>query len=218
MIQQKINYVKLMFFQNHSVFLMLDAHNFNPIMKKVSLFLLALSFIGLQSCQNSNPTETTDDEGSEEMVVEEVIEGPALDLEAEVAKIDALREEIEAWSKANAGEEISTENMRAKVKQKWSKIHVYRNAAGEVVRIKTYPYAEISARTEEFYFQGGNLVLAAVEDNGLAEGEENFDKLYYYKDGEPIHEVKGNDEPEYSIKESDAEELMQEANEYLKMI
>ncbi|MEO8748426.1 MAG: hypothetical protein ABI379_12335 [Rhodanobacter sp.] len=49
---------------------------------------------------------------------------------------------------------------------KWSKLHAY--ASGNTIeRLKVYPPAG-SAKTEEFYYQDGSLILAFVEPNGAA--------------------------------------------------
>jgi uncharacterized protein YcfL len=112
---------------------------------------------------------------------------------------------------------IETATLREKIKQKWQKIHFY-IIDNQVVRIKTYPYNQISTRTEEFYLKNNELILAIIEDDGSVErkkGEELIDKMYYYHQGEIIKESKFKDEAEYGIRNSDAEELMQEVREYI---
>ena len=149
---------------------------------------------------------------------EKVMEAPAekaMNTDSLVAVINQKRTEIEQ----NLGEPmvVSTQELREKIKQKWEKIHFY-TKDGAVVRIKTYPYSSISKRTEEFYLDNVQLILAVTEDNGDGEkGKEvaAIDKLYYYNNNQMIHEVKANDEAEYGIKNSDAEEQLQELNEYL---
>ena len=105
----------------------------------------------------SNPEMNKDSEEEEE---------PIVNLDSLVTSIDNYRKMVE--EKTLEGEEISTENMRAKVRQKWSEMDFY-TMDGIVVRIKTYPHENISKRTEEFYLMNGNLVLSVIEDNG--EGE-----------------------------------------------
>lgn len=112
--------------------------------------------------------------------------------------------------------EMTTDEMRAQVKQKWAMIHFY-SKDGQLVRIKTYPHEASSSRTEEFYLKDGELVVAVIEDNGLDnEGADNepADKVYYYKDGIKVFEEYNTEETEYAIQESDAEGLLQEVKEY----
>jgi hypothetical protein len=114
---------------------------------------------------------------------------------------------------------LTTSNVREKIKQKWSKIR-YDLVNDTVARIKTFPYEQISKRTEEFYFDKGQLVLVVIEDNGETPGGEpkkELDKLYYFKDGKMVEEVKNSNEKEYAIKNSEAVELLQEANEYIDL-
>ena len=90
----------------------------------------------------------------------------------------------------------------------------------QVVKVKTYPYTEISKRTEEFYTNEDGLVLAVIEDNGDGEkGKPNdeIDKMYYFDSGNLIKEVSSQKEDEHSIKASDAEELLSEFNEYIEI-
>jgi hypothetical protein len=62
-------------------------------------------------------------------------------------------------------------------------------------------------------------VLAVIEDDGSASRmEEKAEKMYYYHHGKVVREVGNPKESEYSIKESDAEELLQEAREYLDIL
>lgn len=141
---------------------------------------------------------------------------PSLNTDSVATSIDGYRTTVE--ENIGEGVEVSTHEMREKVKQKWSKIHFY-TIGGNVVRIKTYPHENVSERTEEFYLKDGDLVLAVTEDNG--EGErgkenENIDKMYYYHAGEMIKEINGEEKAEYSVKQSDAEELLSEVREYME--
>ncbi len=138
---------------------------------------------------------------------------PSLSME----EIDAIRAKVEGASIQPV--ELSTSEMREKIKQKWSKIHFYvENDA--VVKIKTYPHSGISKRTEEFYAKDGALVLVVIEDNGegpKGKSKDLLDKMYYFSNGEVIHEHSSKKEQEYTIKQSDAEELLAEFNEYLEI-
>jgi hypothetical protein len=185
-------------------------------MKQSLFFLPALALAVLVSCtQPAEKPEATEPENIEQTSETDEAEiDAAIDVDAEVAKIDAERTAIEALEISPV--EVSTENLRSKIKQKWSKIHFYA-VDGELVRVKTYPHAGISMRTEEFYLSNGELVLVTIEDNGEGErgkAAELIDKMYYYLNGELIREKKANEEAEYGIRNSDGEELMQELNEY----
>ena len=114
---------------------------------------------------------------------------------------------------------VSTSSLREKIKQKWESIHFYL-IENELVRIKTYPYKNISSRTEEFYLDNGQLILAVIEDDGSGErgkSIEVLDKLYYFENEEVIKEIRSEKEQEYNIKSSDAEELLVELHEYLSI-
>ncbi|MCS7077818.1 MAG: hypothetical protein NZ455_14000 [Bacteroidia bacterium] len=142
---------------------------------------------------------------------------PSINVEDLVDKIDKKRAEIEGLNLKPI--EVNTNTLREKVKQKWSKIHYYVQD-GKVVRIKTYPHANVSKRTEEFYLDNSTLILAVIEDNGdnkKGEPKEKLDKMYYYDNGKFIKEIKNNSEAEFNIKQSDAEELLIECNEYLEV-
>ncbi|MEM9328451.1 MAG: hypothetical protein AAGA85_22475 [Bacteroidota bacterium] len=139
----------------------------------------------------------------------------SVDVAAVVATIDGKRAQIELG--ADTPVVIETTDLRPKVKQKWKTLHFYLKG-DQVVRIKTYPYPEISARTEEFYLDAGQPILAVIEDNGTGErgkSEEEIDKMYYFHKGEVIKEVQSKEEGEYAIKASDGEELLAEVAEYL---
>jgi len=184
---------------------------------KTSVYLIAIS-LSLFSCQNA--VETC---GPEVEEVKPKAAAPAeqdlTDLEKPVLlqEIKDMRNEIESWSKQSKPITLSTDSLRAKTKQKWSKIHIY-SKDGEIQRIKTYPHQAVSDRTEEFYFSEGELILAVIEDHGSAEAEaEMADKMYFFHAGKLIGEENGANEKEYAIESSDAEELLQEAAEYLDL-
>ena len=117
---------------------------------------------GLNSCNLNESKEVKND------TQKEVSANPT-DNAISTEDIDKTRSEIESLQIAPV--ELSTESLREKIKQKWSKIHVYVQN-GNVVKIKTYPYAGISKRTEEFYANKDGLLLVVIEDNG----EETNDK------------------------------------------
>lgn len=185
---------------------------------KSKLYLAAFS-LSIIACQPAVENET---EGSSVEDTTAVSEMESTEVETDysgrITEIKALKTDIEAWSKSQKAQALSTDSLRSKIKQKWSQIHFY-SENGMVKRIKTYPHVAVSDRTEEFYFENGALVLAVIEDNGNAEGEEeNIDKMYFYQNGELIGEENSANEKEYAIKSSDAEELLQEAMEYLDLM
>lgn len=195
-------------------------------MKKIILSGLVLAAV-LTSCDNSK--KTTDTAITDSAVVVETIVETVVETENEmsdeqkqemVQKIDAQKAEIETKIKDVKPTELKTTALREQLKQKWEKLHFYTNAEGQVIRVKTYPYDKVSKRTEEFYFQDGKLILAVIEDDGTGEAgkeKEKLNKLYYFNEEKPFHEINNSGETEYSIKESDAERLLEEANEYLKL-
>ncbi len=174
------------------------------------------AFSLLFSCSNDSAKEPN------EMVVEETIiemeeEKPSLDIDSLVKSIDEERTSIE--NELGEPMEITTAEFKEKIKQKWSKIEFY-TKDDKVVRIKTYPYPGISKRTEEFYLKDRALILAVIEDDGSGDrGKSNdkIDKMYYFHDNELIYEMNELTEKEYSIRESDAEELFSEVSEYLNI-
>lgn len=187
-------------------------------LKNQFLFVVATGIVF--SCGQSKTEEKSEHLTQEKAVeVEVVVEEKAqesINVEELVSSIDAKRAEIEG----NLGEPIvmTTENMRAKTKQKWQTIHFY-TQNDEVVRIKTYPYAEISKRTEEYYVEGGKLILAVIEDNGEGEKgkpKDQLDKLYYFQDDKVVSEFHSENESEYSVREGDGEELLAEFKEYME--
>jgi NAD(P)-dependent dehydrogenase (short-subunit alcohol dehydrogenase family) len=145
---------------------------------------------------------------------EQAAERP-LPVDSLYAMAEAYRQQIE--TSLEAPFELTTDLLRAKIKQKWSRIHFY-TANGALVRVKTYPHEGISTRTEEFYFKDDALVAAVIEDDGSGGRGENpadFDKAYYFHNGALVKEINKGKEREYGIRNSDAEELLQEAAEYM---
>lgn len=198
-------------------------------MKKIWLPIIASGML-VTACGSEKSEEGTEKEKTTEKPAEneaatpEVTETEESEMSEQaindrVAEIDDLRNNAEATAKSAEAKEMSTEDMRPQIKQKWSKIHVYMNE-DQIVRIKTYPHEAVSTRTEEFYFEDGALVLAVIEDDGSGESGksmEEIDKAYYFHNGEVIREVNSGNEKEYSIRNSDGEQLLQEAQEYLEL-
>lgn len=185
-------------------------------MKKIIFSLLMLFAISLLSCgpktDHSEHSGTAVEQDSTRSDAE-----PELQTDSLVKSINAKRSSIEA----NLAEPvvITTADLREKVKQKWEKIHFY-TTDGQIARIKTYPYANISPRTEEFYLDGGKLILAVIEDNGAGDRgktAEQIDKMYYFHNGSVIHETRSESETEYGVRASDGEELLVEVQEYLEI-
>ena len=144
---------------------------------------------------------------------------PASERPALIKQIEAKREAIEAVREKMQRATLSTSNLRAQIKQKWSKIEFYAEN-GAVRRIKTYPHESISHRTEEFYFEGGHLIFAYIEDEGMTDekpGVISGGKAYYYDNGRFVAERNQTGEPEQAIRHSDEERLEQEAMEYLSL-
>ncbi len=80
--------------------------------------------------------------------------------------------------------------------------------------------AALSKCTEEFYAKNNERVLVVVEDDGegtKGKPKDQLDKLYYFNKGKVITELTSRQEKEYTIKQSDAEELAAEFNEYLEI-
>lgn len=175
---------------------------------KIIIGLLAAT-LGLTSCGGTKKqdTEKKDSNQQKEVVSKEI--------SMSVEKIDQFRTETEALSIKPI--EVLSTNLREKTKQKWSKIHFYVNN-DVVVKIKTYPYKEISKRTEEFYANKTGLLLAVIEDNGEgAKGKpkNEIDKLYYFNGDKLIKELTKGGEKEFNVRNSDAEELLVEFKEYM---
>lgn len=179
----------------------------------ISIFLISCSQTSSDQSNTSGDKEISANQ-PEEVVEEEAVE---IDIDQLIADIDSIRSHAET----NIGEPIrlQTTELRAKINQKWAHIDYY-TVEDQLVRIKTHPHSSISERTEEFYFSQGNLVLVVIEDNGngnKGKSKDELDKLYYYHNDSPIKEVNKGTETEYNFKESDAEELLTEAKEYMAL-
>jgi hypothetical protein len=180
--------------------------------KEIIAALMIATTIMVASCDNSSvenkkaedkPSETVAPQGENEINKDSII-----------SEIDKKRSHIESLDVSPL--EISTANLREKTKQKWSKIHFYQEGDG-LVKIKTYPHTGISKRTEEFYVDKSKLILVVIEDDGTGpkgKSKSDLDKMYYFDNEKLIHELKSGGEAEYTIKNSDAEELLAEFYEY----
>lgn len=169
--------------------------------------------------ENTTQTDTTAKDTSKKDTEETTTNDTAVDKEKVVAAHNNLRSEIETKIKEIKPVEVSTKELREKVKQKWSKIEFY-VLDNQVVRVKTYPHENISKRTEEFYFKDGKLAIVTIEDDGSTSKDKekgSIEKAYYYQNDKLVSEVNNSKETEFSIKNSEAEELLQEAKEYLEI-
>lgn len=181
-------------------------------MNKILLGLLATSMV-FASCNTNQQNQESNQKDTVQK--EERAESKTTDNAAYIKAIDSLRAAIE--SEEVKPVEISTAGLREKIKQKWSKLHFYVKDQ-KVVKVKTYPHASVSKRTEEFYANEKGLVLVVIEDNGSGpKGKEKgaMDKMYYFENGKVVKEAAKGEEEEYNIKNSDAEELLTEFKEYL---
>lgn len=141
------------------------------------------------------------------------------DVAAMTASIDSKRDAIEARLGSLTRKTLPTADLREQVKQKWSKIEYYLDGS-DVVRVKTYPHTQVSQRTEEFYFDHGELMYAFIADRGAPEpeaGSRGGGKEYYYAHGKFVTERNTSGESEHTIRHSDEERLEQEAMEYLEL-
>lgn len=182
-------------------------------MSKIKYLIVASSIVFFVACSEPKKSEPK----KEEAQAEKKEEAMEVDADAVVKSADELRRKIENEIENIEPIQIETTGLRENIKQKWSKIHYYLKD-NQVVRVKTYPHKEVSKRTEEFYYDNGKLSIVAIEDDGSGDrgkAKNQFDKIYYFKDGDYITEVNNSKEGEYTIKQSDAEKLLQEAKEYM---
>lgn len=185
-------------------------------MKNKTLYrFIFITVIAICSCNNQQKEQKiqANNEPSQEAEVPTVA-----DSTINTEHLDKKRYEIEAAEIKAI--EVSTSALREKIKQKWSKIHFYvQNYI--LVKVKTYPHENISKRTEEFYADANGLFLAVVEDKGDFDKKDenmNIDKKYYYQNDKLVREIKNDEENEYSIKESEAAELLAEFKEYVEIL
>ena len=185
-------------------------------MKKVSSLCILMSLLMACSQPDAQKTPEKKAPASQEEKTDEKQQVSTVDTKALVADINAERQRTEGMLEQLSKSEVSMDNMRAQIRQKWSRMHAYYEG-DQLVRIKTYPHEGVSERSEEFYFMDGELVLAFIEDDGassIGRDEARKGKAYYYHNGEVIHEENTSGEAENSIRNSDAERLQQEASEY----
>lgn len=188
-------------------------------MKRINLIVLAVSVLLMASCIQVTEKSEQENQKNDDSVSasEEVKEEASLNVDSLLTAIDNYRDKVEM--DISDPIEISTEDLRAKIQQKWDRIHFY-ELNGELVRIKTYPHEEITERTEEFYVKDGQLSLVVIEDDGSGERgktEGDFDKAYYFHNNEAIKEKKDGEESEFSVKDGDSEELLAEFKEYMEI-
>ncbi|MCK9205123.1 MAG: hypothetical protein M0P58_11920 [Bacteroidales bacterium] len=188
---------------------------------KSRLVFLGMVFLFF-SCGSPNQNAKNDQKestGQTAGVETETVQAPKINTDSLVKVIDVEREKIERNLKSLKRTTLTTTNLRAQIKQKWSKIDFYAEAS-QIVRIKTYPYDKISKRTEEFYFQKGKLILAFIEDEGAqykGKSDKRVGKTYYFFNDAGIKEINQTTEIETSIRQSDSERLLQEAKEYIEL-
>jgi hypothetical protein len=181
-------------------------------MKKIKFTILVLVGALIYSCKSNEDNNAKQQTSSEETESIAQVENTLT-----VEDIDNVRKKVE--SSEIKPIEVTTSNLREKIKQKWSKIHFYVED-NVIVKVKTYPHEQISKRTEEFYANKDGLVLVVIEDNGdgsKGKPKSEIDKMYYFSNGKLIHEHTKGNEKEFNIKESDAEELLSEFNEYIEL-
>ena len=181
--------------------------------KHQSITGILIITVGLFSCNPKAKKETEAITAAPQTEVTAESSVPQISIE----DLDAMRSAIESLEITPV--EVTTSGLREKIKQKWSNIHFYVQN-DKVVKVKTYPYPEISKRTEEFYANEDGLVLVVIEDDGegtKGKSKNDIDKMYYFHKGKLLEELKKNEKSEYTVKESDAEELLSEFNEYLEI-
>lgn len=184
------------------------------------LIIFTIAGLCLSGCTSPTPVEADETLTNAEQDVTELETRTSLDTTLLMNTIDNKRLEIENQLDQIDRIVVDTDSLRAKIKQKWSRIHFYL-IDGKVVRIKTYPYPEISERTEEFYFNEGDLILVTIEDNGLGKpGKEKgqIDKMFYFHQGFFLTEYSASKERNHGVVKFEGEELMQEAQEYLSIL
>ena len=188
-------------------------------MKRTLLFIGFVFF--LFSC-GSNNTGKEQKENAQAAVNKDSVtaQSPKANVDSLVKVIGAENSRIEANLKSFSKTSLKTTGLREQIKQKWSVIE-YFTENGQIVKIVTLPYKQITKRTEEFTFKQGKLILALIADKGIDEKgniEKDIDKEYYFSDGICIKENNRSNEKETTIRNSDNERLLQEANEYLDLM
>jgi len=188
---------------------------------KTRLMILGIVFIFF-SCGSNNQNAKNEQKAKEDSTVKSengIVNTPKINTDSLVKAIDIEREKTENNLKSFQKKSLPTKDLRAQIKQKWSKIE-YFTENGQIVRIITFPYEKIVNRTEEFYFQKGKLILAFINDEGAkypGKEDKRIGKTYYIHEDTVIKEVNQTKEKETTIRGSDSERLLQEANEYIEL-
>lgn len=178
------------------------------------LFLLPLALL-VFACAEPKEEVPAEEPKTEDTVIKE----EKTDHTQSIAKIDGYRDVIENKIEELEKKEISLENSRAQVKQKWAAMHAYM-MDDNIVRIKMYPHENISKRSEEFYYMDGELVLVFIEDEGSnkkGKDDSRMGKTYWFHNGELINEENKTGEQELTTQDADSERLLQEAKEFYEI-
>jgi hypothetical protein len=140
--------------------------------------------------------------------------------QAKLDEISARREKIEKAIPTLKKSKVDLTTAREQIKQKWAYMQVSMEGK-EIVRIKLYPHAKITERSEEFYYQGGKLILAFINDKGAMADTYDVNKpgkTYWFNDGVFLKESNTvGEEEDASDKAVDGARLLQEGKEYLKI-
>lgn len=124
-----------------------------------------------------------------------------------VATITQKRMAVEARKGQSTRSEISTDSMNARIRQKLGKLACY-SKNGNLLRIKSYPHAQVSSRTEEFHFRDGEVIFAYIEVDGM-HGEGNDvhtkGKEFYCNDGQFVAIRNMSGDSERSVRNSDSQ-------------
>ena len=136
---------------------------------KAQFFLAGLLVI-LMACNSGNPGAGKT--AAESLQTKEMAKAaaPKVNVDSLVAVLEAQREKIEGTLKTLRKTTIPTKELREQIKQKWSQIE-YSIDNGQVVRIITHPYRNITSRTEDFYFRDGRKVKNIPEARTNARGK-----------------------------------------------
>jgi len=141
-----------------------------------------------------------------------------------MSEINEYREKIENSLGGLKKNQLDLSSARAEATDKWDSLHYYTDGE-EIVRIKTYPSPSNAAKTEEFYFSGGELIFALEEKEGsgkTGKDGESEGEAYYYDDGElfasmTIGQSPADSKPNEEMKKK-GEKLQVEADAYLQLI
>ncbi len=188
---------------------------------KTKWIILGIAFVSF-ACGSNNQNAGNGQKGITDSTVKSkatTVNTPKINTDSLVQVIEKERERIESNLKSFKQKILPTKDLRAQIKQKWSKIEYY-TENDQIVRIITLPYEKIVPRTEEFYFQKGILILAFINDEGLkyiGKEDKRVGKAYYFSGDAVIKEDNRTNEKETSIRTSDGERLLQEAKEYLEL-